>query len=76
MYRGLNATRYANHANYVLRWKGDVLKRILEMTCIFNCEESEDSIPSVEAMNSYTQMPAVEEDIDGCNCFIFRKFKV
>ena len=61
-----DATGYANHADYLFGWKGDALQRILDTSCYFNCPASVTNVQSVASMNSCSQKPIVDEDIDGC----------
>jgi len=61
-----DATGYANHADYVFGWKGDALQKILDTLCYFNCDSVGLKLQSIAEMNSCTQEPVVDEDIDGC----------
>jgi len=61
-----DATGYANHADYVFGWKGDALQKILDTPCYFNCDSVGLKLQSIAEMNSCTQEPVIDEDIDGC----------
>jgi hypothetical protein len=68
-----DATGYANHADYVFGWKDDALQKILDLPCHFatNCSEYGVKMQSIDKMNSCTQDPVVDEDIDSCKSLIF-----
>jgi hypothetical protein len=70
---GGDGVGYGTHADYVFGWKGDALQKAMDSDCMTSgCENGRPlRSQSVQVMNKCAVERVVEEDIDGCEYFLF-----